>query len=136
MSLFLLARIGERGLAVDAAEIDSVIDIGVVVPAPGTPSTVVGVAALRSRVVTVVDTWRVLDVPPSGQSPRALVTKVEGHDYAMLFDTVEDIAELELAPLTGGVALEGAWAPAARGLVEHDGQPLLAISLARLVSQI
>lgn len=133
MTLFLLARIGQRGVAIDASEVDSVIDIGAVVPAPGAPETVVGIAALRSRVVTVVDTWRALGVPASDRSPRAVVTRVDGHDYAMLFETVEDIAELELAPVTDGMTLAGAWADAAQGVVEHDGEPMLAISLAELV---
>jgi purine-binding chemotaxis protein CheW len=133
MSLFLLARIDGRGLAIDAAEVESVIDIGVVVPTPGAPETVVGIAALRSRVVTVVDTWAALGVTAMQRSPRAVVTRVEGHDYALLFDAVEDIASLELSPLANGMHLEGAWASAAQGMVEHEGEPMLAISLAGLV---
>jgi purine-binding chemotaxis protein CheW len=131
--LFLIARIGGQGLAIAAEEVDSVIDIGAVVPAPGAPHTVVGIAALRSRVVTVVDTWAVLGVEAPARSPRAVVTRVEGHDYAMLFDAVEDIASLPLQPLTGGVTLDEVWREAARGLVEHAGEPVLAISLAALV---
>ncbi len=135
MTLFLLARIGGRGLAIDAAEVDSVIDIGAVVPAPGAPETVVGIAALRSRVVTVVDTWTALGLPTTQRSPRAVVTRVEGHDYAMLFDAVDDIADLEMTPLANGMTLDGAWSAAAHGLVEHEGEPMLAISLAGLVPQ-
>lgn len=132
-TLFLLARIGGRALAIDAAEVDSVIDIGVVVPTPGAPHTVVGVAALRSRVVTVVDTWAVLGVASAARSPRAVVTRVDGHDYAMLFDAVEDTANLKLQPLTGGMALDEVWRGAARGIVDYAGAPVLAISLAELV---
>lgn len=135
MSLFLLARIGGRGLAIDAAEVDSVIDIGAVVPAPGAPDTVVGIAALRSRVVTVVDTWAALGLPTAQRSPRAVVTRVDGHDYAMLFESVEDIAELDATPLANGMALDRVWSAAATGVVNHKGEPMLAISLAGLVPQ-
>lgn len=135
MSLFLLARIGGRGLAIDAAEVDSVIEIGAVVPAPGAPDTVVGIAALRSRVVTVVDTWAALGLPAAQRSPRAVVTRVDGHDYAMLFETVEDIAELDPVPLANGMTLEGAWRAAASGVVDYKGEPMLTISLAGLVPQ-
>lgn len=134
--LYLIARLAGQRLAIDAREIDSVIDIGVVVPAPGAPATIVGVAALRSRVITVVNTWAVLDLPSAEQSPRAVVTRVDGHDYAILFDRVEDIANLDLAPLTSGVALEDRWRGAAYGFVEHGGEPMLAISLAALVPSV
>lgn len=131
--LFLIAHVAGRGVAIDAAEVSSVIELGPIVPVPRAGDAVLGIAALRSRVVTVVDTWRVLGLTPPARPPRAVVTRVDGHDYAMLFDTVEDVASLELLPIPSGLSLDGTWRRAARGYVERDGEPILVISLDALV---
>lgn len=133
MTLFLLAHIAGRGVAIDSAEVDSVIDVGAIVPVPRAADAVLGVAALRSRVVTVVDTWRVLGVAPPPAPPRAIVTRVDGHDYAVLFDSVEDVATLDSVPVPPGLALDGAWARAARGIADVDGEPMLVIGLDALI---
>ena len=131
--LFLIAHVAGRGVAIDTAEVGSVIELGPIVPVPRAADTVLGVAALRSRVVTVVDTWRVLGLTPPSRPPRAVITRVDGHDYAMLFDTVEDVASLDMQPVPSGLSLDGPWRRAARGYVERDGEPILVISLDALV---
>ena len=133
MTLFLLAHVAGRGVAIDSAQVDSVIDVGAIVPVPRTADTVLGLAALRSRVVTVIDTWRVLGLesPPAPQ--RAVVARIDGHDYAVLFDSVEDVAALDSGPVPPGLALDGAWARAARGVVEVDAEPRLVIGLDALI---
>lgn len=133
-SLYLIAHIAGRGIAIDAAEVDSVVDIEEIVPVPGSGREVRGVAALRSRVVTVLDSWTILGLDAASMpTGRAVITRVEGHDYAILVDTVEDVASFETAPLSSGLALDGAWRGAARGIVERHGEPLLVLSLAALV---
>jgi purine-binding chemotaxis protein CheW len=92
-----------------------------------------GLAALRSRVVTVVDTQSALGLAGMSEARRAVITRVEGHHYAMLVDALDDVAPFELLPLAGGVALDPAWRGAGRGVVEREGEPILAIDLASLV---
>lgn len=133
MTLFLLAHLAGRGVAVDGGEVESVIDVGAIVPVPRAADAVLGVAPLRSRVVTVIDTWRVLGIARPDTPPRAIVTRVDGHDYAVLFDSVEDVATLEAAPAPTGLALGGAWARAARGVVDVAGEPVLVIGLDALI---
>lgn len=135
--LHLVAHIAGRGLLLDAAQVDSVIDIGDVVPAPGSAPGVRGLAALRSRVVTVVDTWTLLDLPRPGADPRrAAVTQIDGHGYAILVDTLEDVASFAIEPVAGGVALGARWARIAIGSAERDGEPMLAVDLHRLVETL
>ena len=56
MDLFLIAHIAGRGVAIESGQVDSVVDIGDVVAVPLADRAVRGLAALRSRVVTVIDT--------------------------------------------------------------------------------
>ncbi|MDB5706104.1 MAG: chemotaxis protein CheW [Sphingomonas bacterium] len=133
-SLFLIAHIAGRAVAIESGQVESVVDIGAVVPVPGTDRQVRGLAALRSRVVTVIDTHAALGLPPAEiQATRAVITHVEGHHYAILVDSLEDVAPFDLAPLSPGIVLDSGWRATGCGIVEREGEPILAIDLRALV---
>ena len=131
--LYLIAQVAGRTVAIDSDQVESVVDIGEVTQVPLASQHIRGLAALRSRVVTVVDTHTALGLDSASQAKRAVITLVEGHHYALLVDALDDVAPFELLPLAGGVALDTAWRRAGRGIVERDGEPILAIDLASLV---
>jgi len=132
--LYLIAQIAGRAVAIDSDQVESVVDIGEVTAVPRAAEHVRGLAALRSRVVTVVDTQSALGLESTGhEAKRAVITRVEGHHYALLVDALEDVAPFELLPLATGITLDSAWRNAGRGIVERDGEPILAIDLESLV---
>ncbi|WP_213979919.1 chemotaxis protein CheW [Sphingomonas sp. dw_22] len=131
--LYLIAQIAGRAVAIDSDQVESVVDIGEVTAVPRASGHVRGLAALRSRVVTVVDTQSALGLDAGGQAKRAVITRVEGHHYALLVDSLDDVAPFDLLPLAGGISLDAAWRSAGRGIIERDGEPILAIDLASLV---
>lgn len=131
--LFLLARVAGRGVAVATAQVSSVVDIGDVVAVPRAPAAVLGLAALRSHVVTVIDTALALGAVAGCGGNRAVVTAVDGHEYALMVDSLEDVAAFDRHPLSAGLVLDGGWARAGTGLVERDGEPLLILDIAALV---
>lgn len=139
--LFLLARVAGRGVAIEASHVDSVVDIGEVIVVPCAEPWVRGLAALRSRVVTVVDTAVALGQPiiPSGaadRTPRAIISRVDGHYYALLMDELEDVGPFERRPLSSGVALSERWHRAATGWIEREGEPLLVVDPAGLLGAV
>lgn len=132
--LFLVAHVAGRAVAIDAAQVESVVDLGPTIPVPGALDEVLGLAALRSRVVTVIDTLASLGLPGGAMSGRrAVITRIDEHLYAVPVDTLEDVAAFTLQPLPVGLRLDGRWAAIGRGLVERDGETLLAIDLGALV---
>lgn len=131
--LFLIAHVAGRGVAIPADRVDSVVDIGEIVRVPRAEPAVRGLAALRSRVVTVVDTGLALGLAPLGRTTRAVMTCVDGHFYAILVDSVEDVASFERRPAPFGASLGAGWRKAASGLVEREGEPLLVVDPAALV---
>ncbi|MGP7795116.1 chemotaxis protein CheW [Sphingomonas sp. CLY1604] len=136
MELFLIAHIAGRGVAIETGQVDSVVDIADVVAVPRTEAAVRGLVALRSRVVTVIDTGTALGLEPSPDTGRrAVITRVDGHHYAILVDSLEDVALFERQPLSSGLALDRGWADVGVGLVERDGEPMLIVDLAALVPQ-
>ena len=132
--LFLIAELAGRRVAFPSADVESVVDIGVIVPVPRSERHVRGLAALRSRVVTVIDTRAALGLEPGPQDAmRAVITIVDGHHYAVLVDALDDVAPFELMPLSTGLVLDKGWRLIGRGLVERDGEPILAIALDSLI---
>jgi len=132
--LYLIAHLAGRTVAIAAEQVESVVDIGQVTPVPRASRGVRGLAALRSRVVTVIDSYAMLGLAaPETGSRRAVVTRVEGHHYAMMVDALEDVAIFEQQPLTGGMSFDGEWARAARGVVTRDGEPILVLDLTALL---
>jgi len=134
--LFLIAHIAGRGVAIDSAQVESVVDIGHVTPTPRVARHIRGLAALRSRVVTVIDTHAALGMPPLGiAGSRAVITVIDGHHYAVLVDSLEDVAPFVASPLPSGIALDGGWRKAGCGQIERDGEPILAIDLTALIHE-
>lgn len=134
MTLFLIAQIAGRSVAIDSRQIDSVVDIGHIIPVPLASGAVLGLAALRSRVVTVIDTRVALGLESGGgAASRAIITVVDGHHYALLVDALDDVAPFDCAPLTSGVILDKGWRTVGRGLIERDGEPILVVALDALI---
>ncbi|CAN5257172.1 hypothetical protein BH10PSE15_BH10PSE15_11740 [soil metagenome] len=134
--LYLIARLAGRAVAIDSAQVDSVVDIGTIVPVPRADTQVRGLAALRSRVVTVIDPRAVIGVggiAGASTGNRAVITRIDGHHYAILVDTLEDVALFEFRPLASGVVLEGVWSSIGYGTVELAGEPVLAVDLRAFV---
>ena len=129
--LFLVARIGGRTVAIATAQVESVVDLGAIVPVPLAQPGVVGLTALRSRVVTVIDPCVALGLPPTGRAGRAVLSLIDDHHYAVLVDALDDVATLPCTPLAPGAG--GGWQAAGVGIAERDGEVFLAIDLAALV---
>jgi len=137
MPLFLIAQIAGRTVAIESSQVESVVDIGAIIPVPRSERHVRGLAALRSRVVTVIETRVALGLPEGdGTAMRAVITIVDGHHYAMLVDALEDVAAFDHSPLSAGVALDSGWLRVGRGIIERDGEPILAIELNALIPSV
>ncbi|HTH29492.1 MAG TPA: chemotaxis protein CheW [Sphingobium sp.] len=134
--LFLFANIADTGIAIPTDELEAVVHLGEIIPVARTAPCVRGLAALRSRVLTVIDALARItgELAPLDAAPLAIVAEVEGHNYALLIDDVSDICAVEegIVPIRGRISK--AWAPFARGMVLHDGATHLALSMRDLVS--
>lgn len=132
--LHLIAHVGDRGIAIPADTVDSVVDIAEIVPAPRSHPAVRGLAALRSKVVTVIDTWQVLGLASRpDDAKRAILAVVDGHPHAMLVDSLEDVAPLQVDPIPSGLALGQRWSEVSTGVADRSGQTLLVVDLSKLV---
>jgi purine-binding chemotaxis protein CheW len=121
--LLLIVRLDGERVAFPADDVESVVELDTLTPVPGVPRHIAGLAALRSRVLTVIDCVSALDPDRRIAAVRdAVVVVAEGHPYALLVDAVEDVvdAEGEMGPVR--TALGGGWSRVARGMIEAEGQ--------------
>lgn len=130
----LIARVAGQRIAMAATEVQSVIELGEVVPVPLAPQPVAGLATQRSRTLTVIDVAQALELPLSDGNARfAVVVEIEGVGYALAVEAVENVipAQGEVQPVK--VKLAPGWARSAVGMVDTDIGTVLQVDLARLV---
>jgi purine-binding chemotaxis protein CheW len=135
-ALKLIARIAGQQIALPAGVVGSVVEVDAITPVPLAAPHVAGLAALRSRVLTIIDSYAALDL---GFAPRegilqAVVVTIDNHAYGLLVDEVEDVVSIEGDPEPLHAGLTSGWAHAAIGIVEHDGKAILLLDPARLVA--
>ncbi len=133
--LLLMCRIAGRQAAIPATRVKSVIEIEAITPIPATPDFIVGLTALRSQALTVIDCRRALGFERGTveRGTRAAVVEVEGHLYALAVDEAHDVVEAsgEPVPVSGG--LGAGWQRAALGMVETALGPAVLIDIEKLV---
>lgn len=134
--LLLIVRLGGERIALAAADVESVVEIGSLTPAPGAAGHVAGLAALRSRVLTVIDCLASLD--PSRRLPEdareAVMAVVDGHPYALLVEAVEDVVEAGGERQAAAAALAGGWRRIGLATIEAEGDLLLLADVEALIA--
>ena len=82
-----------------------------------------GLSALRSRVLTVIDCMRSLELGETDCSDgirEAAVVELDGHHYALIVDLVEDVVEAVSDPVPVRAAMGSGWERASIGMVETE----------------
>lgn len=134
--LLLMCTIAGRRAAIPALNVQSVIEVETITPIPGTPDFIVGLTALRSQALTVIDCALALglDTPCQSVDQRAAVVEIDGHLYALQVDEAHDVGEAQSDPIAVPGGFGEGWQRASRGMVETEGGPTLLVDIEQLVS--
>jgi purine-binding chemotaxis protein CheW len=133
--LLLIVQIDGERVALPAGDVESVVELEGLTPVPGVPPHVAGLSALRSRVLTVIDCVASLDPHRNiALVGDAVVVVVEGHPYALLVDTVEDVVEAEGEPGPVRTSLARGWSRVVTGMIEAEGQLTLLVDVGAFIS--
>ena len=126
--LHLIVTLAGERVAIPAADVEAVVEIGALTPVPRSPKHVAGLAALRSRVLTVIDCFASLELGSTEKAgpKEAIVVHADGHSYALLVDNVEDVIEAgNLRPIR--TSLGPGWRRVAKGMIEAGDDLLLLV---------
>lgn len=119
--------------AIEHVYVREVIPLREFTPIPGTPSFILGVIAVRGRIVSLMDLRRCLGLPPTGlvNGARAVVLADDHMEFAILADRViglrtlrVDSLQLSVTALTG-IGAEYLLGVAPDGLVVFNGKTIL-----------
>ena len=136
--LLLVVFIAGERVALPAAAVESVVELDTLIPVPRAAPHVAGLSALRSRVLTVIDCVRSLDLGSTASATQgiqeAAVVELDGHHYALIVDLVEDVVEAlsDAAPVRA--AMGAGWERVAQGMVDTETGPLLLVDVAGLIA--
>ncbi len=134
--MLLVVQLGGRRAAIPAERVNSVIELTGLTPVPRAPAHVAGLAALRSRPLTVIDCGASLELEERGEDDRtrrAVVVEHEGHLYGLLVDGADDIVAAAAEPTPLGADPGPGWSRIATGRVESEHGALLLIDIAALI---
>jgi purine-binding chemotaxis protein CheW len=135
--LLLIVTIAGQRLALRAADVQSVIEVGSLTPVPRAPRHVAGLSALRSRVLTAIDCRRCVGLTEDADTAPAayaVVVEHDGHSYALLVEAVDDVTtsvsdiEVVRAPLGQG------WENMTQGMMETAEGPLLLVDIGAMIA--
>lgn len=135
-TLYLIAELAGARVAIDSDLVESVVHVPEIVPAPMSDHSIAGLFALRSRVLTLIDTQFL--VTGARQSPQkgalAVVTEIAGHQYGLLVDTVHDVVAIDMDYAETSINVPPAWAPYVAHITSHDGVLVMILQTRALVS--
>jgi purine-binding chemotaxis protein CheW len=135
-NLYLLVTIAGNRVVIPAASVESVVEIDRIDPVPLVADRVAGLFALRSRVMTVIDSHAAVNLgrfPWDGRA-EAVIVNCEGHGYAILVENVDDVVEAGTPILSSRAVLSPGWARVSGGTIEVDGEALLVIDPTALIN--
>lgn len=134
-SLFLVARVAGERVALPSNEVESVVRIENAVSVPGASPVVAGLFALRSRVLTLIDTqYHISGIARTTKTGDfCVVTEIDGHPYGLIVDVVEDVVTVSKENLVNIGFANGKWRSICNGMITHDSKLLLLINSHSLV---
>ena len=135
--MLLVIMLAGRRAALPAVEVNSVIELAEVTPVPRAARHVAGLAALRSRPLTVIDCTAALGIATEQadwRCQRAVVVEHEGHLYGLLVDGADDIVAALDEPRPLGADPGPGWQNAALGRVETEAGAVLLLDIGALIS--
>lgn len=136
MPFMLQVRIADQPVLIDAEDVQAVIQIDRLYPVPVVSGEIAGLITLRGAVITVVDAGAMLGGTrqPTGDGGVAVVVRLDGHGYALLCDSADEVFELAAGAMDPPPAgLDPAWRRVTVGIAMVGGGRLAIIDPLRLV---
>lgn len=134
--MMLVVRMADEIVALAADAIESVVEIDAINPVPLAPPHIAGLAALRSRVLTVIDSRAALGCvrAAAADACSAVIVPVNGHPYGIVVDEVLDVATPDAEPEPLRAPVDGIWSAVASATVTIDGRLRLLVDPVRLIA--
>ncbi|MEP7349323.1 MAG: chemotaxis protein CheW [Sphingorhabdus sp.] len=135
-SLYLIAHINGARVAIDSDRIESLVHVNEVVPVPQSDPSIAGLFALRSRVLTLIDSQYIVtgQTQPMAKGALAVVAEIGGHHFGLLVDAVEDVVSIGDHQIETSIKPPKLWASLVTATASVDGELVMILDPACLVN--
>ena len=134
--LYLMADLAGSRVAIDSGQVESIVHLPDVVPVPMCDPSIAGIFALRSRVLTLIDTQSLITgvQQTAHKGTLAVVTEIAGHQYGLLVDKVHDVVPIAIAQAESNILPPTAWNRYVDQVATHQGELVMILKTEALVS--
>ena len=134
--LYLIAEIAGETVAIESDYIESVVHVQNVVAAPQCGKSVAGIFALRSRVLTLIDSSYIVTGKPSQLEEKSLavIMEVAGHSYGLLIDRAYEVASISEIQRVNNISIAPSWEKIAKALAVVGGKTTIVVDPELLVT--
>ena len=135
-TLFLTANINGARVAIDSKHIESLVRVRDVISVPRCHPSVAGLFALRSRVLTLIDSQYLITGKRQIVQPGALavVAEIAGHHFGLLVNSVEDIVSILENQIEHHITAPPIWTPFVTATASVNGDIVMILDPAALVN--
>ena len=135
-SLFLIANIDGARVAIDSTVIESLVHVHDVISVPKCDPSVAGLFALRSRVLTLIDSQYLVTgkQQPLQKGTLAVVAEIAGHHYGLLVDSVEDVVSIPDEQIEAHINPPKKWAALVTRIASVDGNMVMILDTTQLIN--
>lgn len=135
-TLYLIADLAGSRVAIESSQVESVVHVPDVVPVPMCDPSIAGIFALRSRVLTLVDTQFYITGAQQAahKGTLAVVTEIAGHQYGLLVDKVHDVVPIAVEQADSNICPPAAWNRYVDHIATHEGELVMILNTDTLVS--
>ena len=135
-TLFLIANINGARVAIDSEHIESLVHVHDVINVPKCHPSVAGLFALRSRVLTLIDSQYLVTNKRQTVTKGALavVAEIAGHHFGVLVDSVEDVVSILESQIECHIDPPKMWAPLVTATASVNGEMVMILDPTQLVN--
>jgi purine-binding chemotaxis protein CheW len=135
-ALYLIAHIDGACIGIESGAIESIVHVQDVVPVPMCDPSIAGLFALRSRVLTLIDTQYL--VTGTAKKPEkgalAVIVDIAGHQYGLVVDKVEDVVSILPEQMESKIKPASNWTGIVSQTASVDGRLVMILDTGSLVN--
>jgi purine-binding chemotaxis protein CheW len=134
-ALYLIAHINGACIGIESGAIESIVHVQDIVPVPMCHPSIAGLFALRSRVLTLIDTQYLVtgSAKKAEKGALAVVVDVAGHQYGLLVDKVEDVVSIGPDQMETRIKPSKDWAALVDQTASVDDRLVMILNIGALV---
>jgi purine-binding chemotaxis protein CheW len=135
-ALYLIAHIDGCRVAIESDRVESIVHVPDIIPVPQSDPSISGLFALRSRVLTLIDSQYIV----TGQRRHlqkgclAVVAEIGGHHFGLAVDRVEDVVSISPEQIQSAISPADQWKSIISETASVDDGLVMILDPAKLVA--